>query len=175
MRENICNTGNKKWMENWGWGWEQVFIHSGVHAQARPPTSQSIFTSSFQLSFLPLPTTLITSGLKRTTVKCWNSLDRKVSSRSGEGRDSKPGVPRCLPALCCHPRCPPFLSSLALLSLSTTGCREVPTGLAGTSQPLPSDGLHKYSLLYKGASCLEACPRPLFSVLWILGQLFPDQ
>lgn len=162
-------------MENWGWGRGQVFIHTGLHAQARPPTSQSIFTSSFLLSFLPLPTTLITSGLKRTAVKCWNSLDRKVSSRSGEGRDSKPGVPRCLPALCCNPRCPPLLSSLALLSLSTTGCREVPTGLAGISRPLPSDGLHKCSLLYKGASCLEACPRPLFSVLCTLGQLFPDQ
>ena len=175
MRKNISNPGKKKWMEHWGWGRGQVFIHTGVNAQAWPPTSQSIFTSSFLLSSLPLPTTLIISGLRRTAVQCWNSLDRKVSSGFGEGRDRKPDVPKVLACPVLRSQMPPLLSSLALLSLSTAGCREVPTGLAGTSEPLPSDGLHKCSLMCKAASRLEACPRPLFSVLCILGQLFPDQ
>lgn len=121
---------------------------------------------SFLLSFLPLPTTLITSGLKRTAVKCWNSLDRKVSSRPGEGRTVFYVL---LPALCFNPQMPPSFFSCSALTLHHRLQR-------GSHRPgryisaSPGDGLHKCSLLYKGASCLEAsCPRPLFCVLWHFG------
>ena len=162
-------------MEKW---WGPVSSHTSMCEETRPPSPCSIFTSSFLPSFLPPPTDLITSGLRRTTVQCQEQSRQEGGYWFWRQKGQWAWSPQVLAGPVLQSQMPPLLlSSLALPLTLHPRLQRFPQAWSVTRQVYldSSPGMAFTHVHFcKRVSCLEAPPRwggsqlsSMCSVSWV--------